>query len=228
MDISSLKNLAAYNTSLSLTNFLGGGKTGFFDNIAQSLLANSQAAQANTSLTDTSGVQITLSEDAQKLLAQGNTDSSGNSNVSGVQKTAQNFMASFFDQNGVDFSSLTDDAKELITGLQGVIADSGTTDRDMSTDAAEEKYNPDRKVYTLTGNGSRLRLAIDYDANGKPQKMSITDITGGRVETADITLTQSADGKATSINIDRTQKSYANGHMTTVNDIDPLNVPLYS
>lgn len=226
MDLTNLKNLGTYSMSLSLTNFLGGGKTSYFDTIAQSLTQN--IFQGTTALTDASGVNIDLSDAAKALLAQGaTTDAAGNSTTSGVQKTAQNFMMSFFDQSGVDFANLSPDALDLIQGLQGVIGDSAGTSRDFTTDAAEEKYNPNRKVYTLTGDGTRLRMAIEYGDDGKPQKLSITDITGGQVETADITLGQK-DGKASTIDITRSQKNYANGHMTTVNDIAPLNVDLYT
>ena len=84
-------------------------------------------------------MNINLSAEAQKLLAQGNTATNGQSSTTGVQKTAQNFMMSFFDQSGIDISKLSDDAQKLINGLQDVISGTGATSRDITTDALEAK-----------------------------------------------------------------------------------------
>ncbi len=224
MDLTSLKNIANYTATL--TDYLG-GKNDYFSTAAQNLLANSpQMKAANEALEKHNTVSIALSDEAQKLLAAGTTDGSGKSTVTGVQKTAQNFMLSFFDQAGVDLGSLSEDALNLIEGLQDVIGATAATDRDITTDLAEGKYNPDQKVYTLAGNGARLRLAIQY-TDGAPSKLSITDITGGQVETAQITL-QSENGKLSAMTIDRTQRQYENGHMTTVSEIEPLSIKLYA
>lgn len=222
MDLNGYKNVANYTASL--VDFLGKGKTDYFSAVSQNLLSAYSGQAATQNAVDTTGVNITLSQDTQKLLDAGTKDSSGKETVTGTQKTAQNLMLSFFDQSGVDFKELSAQALDIITGLQDVIGASGATTRDFSTDVAEAKYNPDRKVYTLTGNGTRLRVAVDY-TDGAPSKLSITDITGGKVETAEITLAQE-DGK-TYMNIERTQRAYENGHMTTLEEIEPLSFNIY-
>lgn len=222
MDISSL-----LGQRLSLLDYLGQGKSSAFDAASQGVadkvskimeLVNTQPQQND------SGISVTLSDEAQALLADSNGDAA--SSLTGVQKGAQNFLMSFFDQSGVDFSKLSDEAVDLIQGLGEVIAGSSGTSRDITTDAAESKYNANRKVYTLTGANTRLRVAIDYGDDGKPAKLSVTDISGGQVETAEITL-EEQDGAAT-LTINRTQREYQNGHMVKLSDIDPLSVDLYS
>lgn len=223
-------NLSSLNLYSGLAEFLGGGKskTSYFDSVSQNafdLLAAKTAQQAQAT-PDTVGVNINLSEDAQKLLNQAK-GADGKTAVSGVQKIGQNFMLGFFDQLGVDFDSLSGQALDLITGMQDVIADSGATARDISTDMAETRYaGNSRKVYTLTGAQSRLRLAIEYGSDGKPQKLSITDIQGARVETADITI-KSENGGLSTMEVSRTQREYKNGHMVTLNEIEPLSIKLY-
>ncbi len=223
MDISSL-----LGRSPSLLDFMNGGKSNLFDGVSQGVAekVNRIVTLANGGADDTTGssVNISLSEEAQALLAESNGAS--DSKISGVQKGAQNFMMSFFDQSDVDFSKLSAESLDLIQGLGEVIAGSGGTARDITTDAAESKYNANRKVYTLTGAGTRLRVAIDYAADGAPSKLSVTDITNGVVETAEITLGKE-DGE-TVMNIVRTQREYQNGHMVKLSDIDPLSVDLYA
>lgn len=214
-------------SGLSLASYLGKGKTSMFGGMDASQLIRTAAganAPASSGAAVTAGVKVDLSEEAKAMLekSQG-TDSS---NQSGLQKFAQDFLMSFFDDSGLDFKTLSDEAYGLIDGMLGVIEGSGATGRDVSTDMAEQKYGGgDKKVYTLTGNGTRLRLAIDY-ADGKPTKLSITDITGGVVETAEVTLTKE-NNKLSTIDIERTQREYRNGHMVTKNEIDPLSIDLY-
>lgn len=225
MDYSSLKNISAYTASL--TNFLGKGSNDYFSAVSQNIINNITKTGTATAAADSyTSVNIKLSDEAQKLLDAGTTDSSGKSTVTGVQKTGQNFMLSFFDQAGVDFSKLSTQSLELLEGLQDVIGGSAATNRDLTTDIAEEKYNSNRKVFTLSGTGSRLRLAIEYGTDGKPQKLSVTDISGGQVETADITL-QSKDGKLATMTIERTQRNYINGHMVMLDPIEPMTTDLY-
>lgn len=224
MDLSSLLGRPP-----ALLDYLGQGRSGHFDSVAQGMtekinrvmaLANGNGAAQG----DASGIQISLSEEAQALLASSNGAEDGK--LSGVQKGAQNFLMSFFDQSDVDFKNLSADALDLIQGLGEVIAGSGGTARDLTTDIAESKYNDGRKVYTLTGNNTRLRVAIDYTADGAPAKLSVTDIAGGKVETAEITLTREDD--ASLMTIIRTQREYQNGYMVKLSDIDPLAVDLYA
>ncbi len=225
MDISQLKNLVSYRPSL--TEFLGGGKADYFQNLGAKLIAASTAA-TNTALSENAaaGAMVSLSEEAQKLLAQNNGSDDGN--ISGVQKAGQNFLMGFFDQSGLDLENLSEDALKLIRGLQDVVGTSAATTRDFATDGAEEKYaNGAKKAYTLIGGGTRLRLAIEYGTDGKPQKLSVTDITGGQVETAEITL-QKGDKADGTMTITRTQREYVNGHMNMLNEIEPLEVDLYT
>lgn len=224
MDISAYKNINSYGASL--TDYLNTGKGGHFDALAQNLLAN--ITQKQNAVIDTAAeknVQVTLSAEAQALLTQAGSD---NTAQNGVQKTAQNFVIGFFDQSGIDEAKLSGEAFDLISGLLGVISGSGATTRDMATDTMEMRYAENgKKVYTLTGNNTRLRLAIDYNDDGSPKKLSITDISGGQVETAEITLGKDEDG-VMRMNIDRTQREYRNGHMVTTGEIEPLAVKLYT
>lgn len=226
MNLASLNGLLGKNPSL--LDFLNNGKSGALDAAAQGVAQKVSQIMtlANSAVEDQTGVgsNITLSEEAKALLADGN--GANDSKITGVQKGAQNFMMSFFDQSGLDFPKLTDEALDLIQGLGDVIAGSGGTVRDMTTDAAESKYNPNREVYTLTGTNSRLRVAIDYGADGKPVKLSVTDIANGQVETADITF-ETKDGVKV-MTVGRTQREYQNGHMVKLSDIDPLSVDLYT
>jgi hypothetical protein len=225
MDLSSLGNL--FGNSPSLTDYLGKGKSDLFGTVSQGIAAKISSIQTlvnSGGTTDTSGVNIALSEDAQKIIKDSNGTDQGN--ISGVQKAGQNFVMGFFDQSGLDLSNLSPDALDLVQGLQEVVAGSAGTQRDVTTDLAEGKYNPDRAVFTLTGAGTRLRLGIDY-VDGKPSKLSVTDISNGKVETAEITFA-SKDGKADTMTINRTQREYANGHMVNLETIDPLSVSLYA
>jgi hypothetical protein len=214
-------------TGLSLANFLGKGKTSMFGGMNGAQLLQTAAgakAPAASGAAVTAGVNVNLSEEAKALLEQ--SQGTENTNQSGLQKYAQNFLVSFFDESGIDFTKLSDEAYGLLDGMLGVIEGSGATGRDVSTDIAEQKYaNGNKKVYTLTGANSRLRIAIDY-ADGSPSKLSITDISGGIVETAEVTL-EKKNGAFSSIEVERTQKEYRKGHMVTKNEINPLSINLY-
>jgi hypothetical protein len=136
------------------------------------------------------------------------------------------FMMSFFDQSEIDLETLSPEVIDLLEGLQGVIGGVTATGRDILTDGAEARYsNGAKKAYTLVGDGQRLRVAIEY-ADGKPAKLSITDITGGQVETAEITLGKDEDD-VMRMNIERTQRAHTNGHMVELDPIEPLSVKLY-
>lgn len=219
-----LSNLTG--SGLTLSSFIGKGKSQFNGMDAAQLLqtAAGTKAPASSGAAVTAGVKVDLSEEAKALLekSQGNDKS----NQSGLQKFAQDFLMSFFDDSGLDFEALSDEAYGLLDGMLGVIEGSGATGRDVTTDIAEQKYaNGNKKVYTLTGNGTRLRIAIDYE-DSKPSKLSITDITGGVVETAEVTLSKDSS-KLSKIEIERTQREYRNGQMVALNEIDPLSISLY-
>ena len=212
--------------SSGLLDYLNKGKANnYFDSVAQNLLsAYSGGQQAAAQTAGDQNVNITLSQEAQALLAKGGNLESG---LTGIQKGSQDFMMSFFDQSGIDLENLSDEVLNILEGLQGVIGGVTATNRDVLTDAAESRYsNGARKAYTLTGDGQRLRVAIDY-ADGKPAKLSTPDITGGHVETADINLGKDEDG-VMRLTIERTQRVYQNGYMTTLDPIEPLSMKLYA
>lgn len=226
MALTSLSSLLG--NAPSLLDYMNNGKSGALDAAAQGVAqkVSQIMSLANAAVEDQTGIgsDITLSEEAKALLADGN--GANDSKITGVQKGAQNFMMSFFDESGLDFAKLSDEALDLIQGLGDVIASSGGAVRDISTDAAESKYNPNREVYTLTGTNARLRVAIDYGTDGKPVKLSVTDIANGQVETAEISL-ETKDG-AQVMTVNRTQREYQHGHMVKLSDIDPLSVDLYT
>ncbi len=218
-----IKSMNAYNASL--LDYLGKGKTGnYFESVAQNLLsAYANGQQTQTQAAADKNVNITLSDEAKALLAKGGELES---NLTGVQKGSQDFMMSFFDESGIDLSKLSGEVLDILEGLQGVIGGVTASGRDVLTDAAESRYsNGAKKAYTLMGDGQRLRVGIEY-ADGKPTKLSITDITGGVVETAEITLGKDDNG-VMRMTIDRTQREYKNGHMASMNPIEPLSMKLY-
>ena len=219
------KSLTSYNPSL--LDYLGKGKAGnYFESMASNLLGAYAAGKqaADETAASNSSVNITLSEEAKALLAKGGELESG---LTGVQKGSQDFLLSFFDESGVDFNKLSDEVLGILEGLQGVIGGVSATGRDVLTDAAESRYsNGAKKAYTIMGDGQRLRVGIDY-ADGKPAKLSITDITGGQVETAGLTIGADEDG-VMRLTIERTQRAYQNGHMTSLAPIEPLSMKLYA
>ena len=218
-----VKSLNAYNASL--LDYLGKGKTGnYFESVANNLLsayANGQQAQSDAAADK--NVNISLSDEAKALLAKGGELESG---LTGVQKGSQDFMMTFFDESDIDLSKLSDEVLNIIEGLQGVIGGVVASGRDVLTDAAESRYsNGTKKAYTLMGDGQRLRVGVDY-VEGKPSKLTITDITGGVVETAEITLGKD-ENNVMRMTIERTQREYKNGHMAAMNPIEPLSMKLY-
>lgn len=226
VDLASLKSMLSQRSSL--LDYMGNGKTNVFDGLAQSNTARINQMQnlAVSTETGSKSISVSLSAEAQKILADGST---ADGSLSGVQKGAQNFVMSFFDQSGIDLPSLSDETRELIKGFQDVIAGAGSSvSRDITTDMMEENYQAGkRKVYTMVGEGSRLRLTIDYDASGKPQKLGITDILKGDVEIAEISL-ESRDGKPNGVTVERSQRVYANGSLVDSLTKPPLSLNLYA
>ena len=226
MDLSSLKNMFAGRPSLA--NYLGGDK---FDSSA--LGAANQAVQSKVSaLLDTantataSGDQVTLSAEAQALLAE-NAETSDGAAVNGVQKGAQSFFLNFFEDAGVDFSQLSEDAQNFIQGFNTLISDTGATMRDTTTDRMEQEYSKgNRDVYTLLGTNSRLRIAIDYK-DDKAQKMTITDMNGGSVSIAELTIKNAGQASA-SIEVARQQREYVNGALADFQTGEPISMALYN
>lgn len=223
-----LTSLLSYRPSL--TDYLDGGKasSNMFEGVAQSLNQKVEAAKAaaaeKAALTG-QGDNVTLSEEAKALLAQGTGGE--NENLTGIQKGAQNFMMGFFDGSGLVIEKLSDKVLDFIEGLAAVIGASAATDRDTVTDGMEAQLSGgNRKAYTLTGPNTRLRISIDYDADGKPQKLSVTDITGSAVETADITIKTDEEGSQY-LSVERTQREYRNGYLANLDPIEPLAMTLY-
>lgn len=226
MDLSSLKNMFAGRPSLA--SYLGG------DNFNSSALgAANQAVQSRVSaLLETantataSGDQVTLSAEAQALLAENAKNNEGTA-VNGVQKGAQSFFLNFFEDAGVDFSKLSTEAQEFLQGFNTLISDTGATMRDTMTDRMEQEYNKgNRDVYTLLGTNSRLRLAIEYQ-DDKAQKLTLTDMTGGSVSIAEISISN-ADKTNASIEIARQQREYVNGSLADFQTGEPISISLYS
>lgn len=220
MDLASLKNMIANQPSL--LNYLGGG------NQSKALAAQRTATQQTVSrildqVNTQSGDQVSLSPEAQALLAQYGT---GDAKLTGVQRAAQAFFLGFFEDSGVDLSKASSETLEFLKGFQDVIAGSGSVQRDTITDNMEERYHKgNRDAFTLLGDNSRLRMTIDYK-DDKPSKMTITDILGGNVEVATITL----DGLGAAnpaIIVGREQREYANGNLVESNTRMPLTLALY-
>jgi hypothetical protein len=221
MDLSSLSNMIGSST---LLDYLDGGKmSGTAGSGTAIQLLNSGLAGSDT--TSAAGDIVSLSSQAQQLLAQIQAKqagaASGDSGTStGVTKAAQNFIAKFFTDSGVDTTKLSDQAQQLIGGVQDLVADSGATTRDTSTDMQEAKYNGgNRQVYTLVGDGRRIRIAVDY-TDGKPAAMTMTDISSdGQVISAKVTLSSDAKG----VDVAETQYKYSSGILT-----DSLTKPILS
>lgn len=230
MDISAYKYLNTVGTSL--VSYLNGGNTGAYGGTAQSVLGALSAKYQGT--TDAGGANaaagdiVQLSSEAQALLKTTSGDDASKSKLSGIQKSAQNFLLSFFDESGVDLKKLSGQALTLIQGLQKVIAVDNPTGRDAATDRLEMRNaKGTRRVYTLTGNNSRLRLAIEYAADKKtPVKLTMTDIAGGKVETATISISKDREG-ALSLDVERDKKEYRNGTKVSENTLAPISAKLY-
>ncbi len=224
MDLSSLKMM--FSARPTLANYLGN------DSFNSSALgAASQIMQSKVSAlldtantTSTSGDQVTLSAEAQALLADSNE---GNKAVNGVQKGAQSFFLNFFEDAGVDFSKLSDEAQEFLQGFNTLITDTGATMRDSTTDRMEQNYNKgNRDVYTLMGTNARLRIAIDYK-DDKAQKMTITDMNGGNVSIAELSIANAGKANA-SIEVSREIREYVNGNLADMKKGEPISMALYS
>lgn len=224
MDLSSLKNMFAGRPTLA--NYLGGNS---FDSSA--LGAASQAMQSRVSAlleaantATVTGDRVTLSAEAQALLADGNE---GNKAVNGVQKGAQSFFLNFFEDAGVDFGKLSEEALSFLQGFNTLISDTGATMRDTATDRMEQEYNKgNRDVYTLMGTNARLRIAIDYK-DDKAQKMTITDMNGGSVSIAELSIRNAGQSDAT-IEVSRELREYVNGNLAEQKTGTPISMALYA
>ncbi len=224
MDLSSLKMM--FSSRPTLANYLGN------DSFNSSALgAASQIMQSKVSAlldtantTSAAGDQVTLSAEAQALLADSNE---GNKAVNGVQKGAQSFFLNFFEDAGVDFSQLSEEAQEFLQGFNTLITDTGATMRDSTTDRMEQDYNKgNRDVYTLMGTNSRLRIAIDYK-DDKAQKMTITDMNGGNVSIAELSIANAGKANA-SIEVSREIREYVNGNLADMKKGEPISMALYA
>ncbi|MDB5491949.1 MAG: hypothetical protein JWO78_1798 [Micavibrio sp.] len=208
MDLSSLSGLFGGNTP-SLLDYMEGGKmSGTATNsTALSLLNNGLASDSG------SGDTVSLSPEAQQILArlQGTSSDSGGS-ATGVTKAAQNFIGNFFTASGVDVTKMSDQAQKLLQGFQDLVADSGATTRDTTTDTQEARYNNgNRQVYTLVGDGRRIRIAVDY-ADGKPASMTMTDISSdGKVISAKVNMTPATGTVGQGLDVAETQYQYSSG-----------------
>jgi hypothetical protein len=235
MDISSLT--ALLGNQPSLIDYLTGNASSS-SGTAGGDSSGLDLLEGDTDSTDSSSDSISLSPMAQILAAQNGTSTATSSGASsssstssassnGVQAAASNFLTSFFSQSGVNTSNLSPDAQQLLQGFQSMITNSGATSRDTKTDTLENQYqNGNRQVYTLTGNNQRIRIAIDY-TNGTPSDLKITDINGGTVDTATVTLTKDSSGTLSGINIDRGQSTYTNGILASSTTPASISLDLY-
>ena len=226
MDLSSLKGMLANRPSLA--SYLGGDKLDSSPlGVANNLVQKQVSALLETANTATgSGDQVTLSAEARALLAE-NQENSDGAAVNGVQKGAQSFFMNFFEDAGVDFSKLSDDAQAFIQGFNTLISDTGATMRDTTTDRMEQNYNKgNRDVYTLLGTNSRLRIAVDY-LDDKAQKLTISDMNGGNVSIAGLTIKNAGQPNAT-IEVTREQREYVNGSLNDLKSGEPISMALYA
>lgn len=225
MDLSSLKNLmwsrptlASYMDNDDLQNSALGAASQATQGKISALLE-----QANLTPSGTRD-QVTLSTEAQDLLGKSNQN---NTAVNGVQKGAQSFFLNFFEDAGVDFSKLSDDAQSFLQGFNSLISDTGATMRDTTTDRMEQNYSKgNRDVYTLLGTNSRLRIAIDY-TDDKAQKLTLTDMNGGQVSIAELTIKNAGD-KMASIEVARETREYVNGSLSAQAKGTPISLALYA
>lgn len=224
MDLSSLKTL--FSARPTLANYLGNDSfnsspLGAAHQITQSKIAPLQET-ANTAAMG--GDQVILSAEAQALLSGGNDNGKV---INGVQKGAQSFFLNFFEDAGVDFSKLTDEAQGFLQGFNDLITDTGATMRDTTTDRMEQDYNKgNRDIYTLLGTNSRLRIAIDYQ-DDKAQKMTVTDMNGGNVSIAEITI-KNANQPGARIEVSREIREYVNGNLADTKEGKPISMALYA
>lgn len=226
MDLSSLKSMLMNRPTLA--SYMGGDK---YESSA--LAAASKGTQARiTQLLETAntasgnGDQVTLSAEAQSLLAQSEENSDGTA-VNGVQKGAQSFFLNFFEDAGVDFSKLSDEAQAFLQGFNTLISDTGATMRDTTTDRMEQNYNKgNRDVYTLLGTNARLRIAVDYQ-DDKAQKLTIIDMNGGSVSIAELSIKNAGQPNAT-IEVTREQREYVNGSLNSLQNGEPISMALYA
>lgn len=226
MDLSSLKSMLANRPTLA--SYLGGDNFNSSPlGAANSLVQSRVSALLNTANTATSaGDQVTLSAEAQALLSESDENSDGTA-VNGVQKGAQSFFLNFFEDAGVDFSKLSDEAQTFLQGFNTLISDTGATMRDTTTDRMEQDYNKgNRDVYTLLGINSRLRIAVEYQ-DDKAQKLTLSDMNGGSVSIASLTIKNAGQPNAT-IEVTREQREYVNGSLNDLQNGEPISMALYS
>ena len=224
MDLSSLKMM--FSARPTLANYLGNDSlnSGALGAASQIMQSKVSAMQGTANTTSAAGDQVTLSAEAQALLADSNE---GNKAVNGVQKGAQSFFLNFFEDAGVDFSQLSDEAQNFLQGFNTLITDTGATMRDSTTDRMEQDYNKgNRDVYTLMGTNSRLRIAIDYQ-DDKAQKMTITDMNGGNVSIAELSIKNAGKANA-SIEVNREVREYVNGSLNDMKKGEPISKALYA
>lgn len=225
MDISSLKSLLMNRPSL--VDYLGNSSSASGALSAGQQKTQAQIAQLQNLLDNQSatGDQVILSEEAQALLSQ-TTESDSSTPVNGVQRGAQSFFMNFLEDVGIDLGKLSDEASSFIQGINQLITDTGATMRDTTTDRMEQEYHKgNRDVYTLLGTNSRLRLAVDYQ-DDKAAKLTLTDMTGGQVSIAEITVQKTDQGQAR-LDIARQNREYVNGLLADFQTGAPLSIALY-
>jgi hypothetical protein len=191
------------------------------------------SGSAGTSLTDSNGDIVSLSPQAQALLAQAKTRAGTSSQapeaaLNKVQSNAQAFIANFFDANNIDISKASDETISLFQGLSELINDMQSPTSNGAIDNAMRKdSNGTRSSITLQESGHTVSFVIKYEG-GKPSSMTVTNVTGSTAETAVIKLGKDADGKFASLNVTSEKNTYNRfGGKTGGVVRDALNFDLY-
>lgn len=173
---------------------------------------------ANSAQTVTDAYVIDLSPEAQEMLADSNT-SGGNTPI----QNAQAHFLSFFEDSGVDLSNLSDEASELLEGIVSFLEESGMTGREATTDSLEQKAsNGERDVYTLVGEGRRIRIAVEENDTGQ-KILTLTDINGKTADIAQFLIEKDEDGK-TNINLTRSKEKFAHGRLIEREEKSPITI----
>ncbi len=216
----------------SLVNYLeknGASAAQIATSTTSSLAGYLAATDSGMGLGDT----ISLSAQAQAMLAtQGAAATGGTGDADGGKSAkagATDFIAKFFESNGIDTDKLSEDAQNLLKGIDKIIDNMSGVTRDAGFDNMTSSYvRGQRQSFTLSGNGQRLTATVQYD-NGKPVSLTVSNVQGGTATSAAMTLGMDSAGKPSTIEISRTEKKYNSmgAIMSTVAG-DPLSVELYA
>lgn len=197
---------------LSLVNYMGTSNTGFTGTGVQT---GGKNAGSGTTLTSGSGDVISLSPQAQALLAKAKTSATPASSGTGSEKTlnaaqknAQSFIAGFFDDHAIDISKASSETISLFQGLSEIINDMSDPTTNTAIDKGMRKASQGQRVgITLQEDGHTVSFIIKYK-DGKPASMTVTNVTGQTAETAVISLGADASGKPSAVHVTSEKNTY--------------------